>query len=458
MSIGNEARQLSFLDLFTEDVLDPNHKLVRLAKQIDWVDIHCRLRPYYSKYGRKGLPVRLMAGLQILKHMENMSDEKSVKRLSGDLYWMHFCGVDLEALQGKYKHLDESSMTTFRKRLGAEGLEVIEDVIQEHLVKEKKIDPKAMATDSTCMEKNIAYPTDSGLLNKGRQNLLKGMERLKKLGVKAQEGVRSYSRRSKQIILQMMKLGKDRADRIKSGSLELASQAVHVLGKSKKMLNSAKQFTKKKTLGALDQLKLKDGISYLKEQQKLLKRVIEQTRKRLKDGEHIKNKVYSMHEPEVICISKGKRSKANEYGSKVNLSIDKHGYIVSHETYSEAKGDAKLLEEALKNWEAVTGRLPKQANADRGYAQKKKERTKGRIGKISRLCIPNKGNKKHPDSKETWFKKGQRMRAGIEAVIGHLKQDHRMDRSRYSGLAGDKINVILASLAWNLNKLAKDTG
>ena len=60
------------------------------------------------------------------------------------------------------------------------------------------------------------------------------------------------------------------------------------------------------------------------------------------------------------------------------------------------------------------------------------------------------------DKEKTWFKNGQKMRAGIEAVIGHLKQDHRLNRSRYSGFRGDKINLSLGCLAWNLNKLARE--
>jgi IS5 family transposase len=78
-----------------------------------------------------------------------------------------------------------------------------------------------------------------------------------------------------------------------------------------------------------------------------------------------------------------------------------------------------------------------------------------RVKSIKKLCIPTKGKKKHPDHKKRWFKNGQSMRAGIEAVIGHLKQDHRLDRSRYHGFRGDRINLSLGCLAWNLKKLSR---
>lgn len=446
-------RQITFGNWLHQGALDPSHKLFRLAEVIDWENIYDKLSPYYSTLGRRALPLRLMTGLHLLKHMEDMSDAQCADRVRGDLYWMHFCGVSVDSLQQKYAHLNSSSMTKFRNRIGPDGWASVEGVIRKYLLETKRIDPKVMATDSSCMEKNVAYPTDSGLLDKGRKNLLKGMKSLQKLGVKATAGVRSYARRSKQVVLTIMKLGKDRADRIKAGTLELASAAVHVAGKCEEMLVSAKKALKKGGLDLMGAMALRAQIFDLRRQLKLVRRVIRQSRERFK-GVHVSRKVYSLHEPQVIVIRKGKRAKQNEYGSKFNISIDKNGYIVSHEIYAENKNDAKLLDPALKNWEEKTGRLPTQLNADRGYVQKKRTTPK-RVKMLKRVCIPTRGKKKHPEAKKYWFKKGQKMRAGIEAVIGHLKQDHRVNCSRYAGSRGDGINLTLGSLAWNLNKLGR---
>jgi IS5 family transposase len=449
-------RQITFGSWLNQGILDPNHKLLRLAEVIDWEAIHDKLAPFYSNRGRKALPLRLMVGLHFLKHMEDMSDAQCTDRVRGDLYWMHFCGVDVDSLKGKYAHLNSSSMTKFRNRIGDQGWQGVEDTIRNYLLKTKQINPSVMATDSSCMEKNVEYPTDSGLLNKGRCNLLQSMEVLKSLGIKAVKGVRSFAQRSKQVLITIMKLGKDRADRIKAGTLELAQQAVHVIGKSEQMIKSAEAAIKRGAMSSLDligRVKLDGQLLYLKQQVKLLKQVVHQSRQRFK-GIHVSKKVYSLHEPQVIVIRKGKRARQNEYGSKFNISIDKNGYIVSHELYQSNKHDSVLLEPALKNWEEKTGRLPRQLNADRGYVQKKKAQTK-RFRKLKRVCIPTKGKTKHPEAEKSWFKNGQSMRAGIEAVIGHLKQDHRINRSRYSGFRGDKINLCLGATAWNLNKLAR---
>lgn len=433
-------RQLTLASYFLQGTLDPEHRLVKLGKAIDWEEIHDALRPYYSTLGRQGLPIRLMVGLHLLKHMENMSDAQVTGRIAGDLYWMHFCGVDLTSLKDRYAHLNSSSMTKFRNRMGAQGFSEIEKIIQKYLLETKKIDPKMMTTDSSCMPKNIAYPTDSALLDKGRRNLLKGIRKLKDLGVKSVKGLRSFSRRAKQICITINKLGKDRMDRIKTGTLELARQAVHVKNKAKEMLWQ--------TAGRANE-KTKKMISSLKRQVKILERVIQQSRLRFK-GVHIKKKIYSLHEPQVCVIRKGKRAHANEYGSKFNLAVDKNGFIVNHEIHWTNTGDSKLLKPALQNWKENVGMYPRQVNADRGYSQTRRNIPKN----ISKICIPKCGKTPHPDGKKGWFKKGQSLRAGIEAVIGHLKQDHRIDRSRYKGTQGDRINLSLGCLAWNLKKMA----
>lgn len=447
------GHQITFGNWLNQGILDPEHKLMKLSEAICWESAHEAISPYYSNRGRCGLPIRLMMGLHLLKHMEDMSDAQCADRIRGDLYWMYFCGVEVDDLKQKYAHLNSSSMTKFRNRIGDRGFSAIEDILRKYLIETKRIDPKVMATDSSCQEKNVEYPTDSGLLNKGRLNLLKGMKKLKELGVKAVSGIRTYSRRSKQVLITIMKLGKDRAERIKAGTLELSSQAVHVAGKCEEMLKNAERDLKKNTSNLLESIALKATILKLKEQMNLLRRVIYQSRERYK-GNHVSKKVYSLHEPQVIVIRKGKRAKQNEYGSKFNISIDKNGYVVSSEVYGENKSDAKLLDPAIKNWESKTGQVPKQVNADRGYVQKKRS-TSRRVAGIEKLCIPTKGKQKHPESQKSWFKTGQSMRAGIEAVIGHLKQDHRVNRSRYSGLRGDKINLTLGSMAWNLKKLGR---
>ena len=115
------GHQITFGSWLNQGILDPEHKLLKLADVICWEAAHDAIAPYYSNLGRRGLPVRLMVGLHLLKHMEDMSDAQCTDRIRGDLYWMYFCGLEVDDLKGKYAYLNSSSMTKFRNRIGEKG-------------------------------------------------------------------------------------------------------------------------------------------------------------------------------------------------------------------------------------------------------------------------------------------------------------------------------------------------
>jgi IS5 family transposase len=423
--------------------LNPNHELLILAGKIDWERLSEELKPHYSKIGRHGKPVRLMAGIHILKHMHNVSDEDAVKRLAGDVYWMAFCGIDEPFASEGWEPLDSTTMTKFRNRIGAEGMLKIENVVRDQLLKEKRISPKAEFVDTTAMEKNVAYPTDTNLLDKARRRLIEGFKKLKELGRKIKIG-RTFARKARKALIEIAKLGQGRQERIQKGAEQLIEYAEQVLEKVPEATRKAKPHKnaeiEKRIAAVQEQLRV---------DAELLQRIIEQTVARYA-GRHVKNKVYSLHEPQVTCIAKGKRGKPNEYGSKISIAIDKNGFVVTHQEYDYNVGDNTTLESAVCAWESATGQVPNNLAADRGYHMPE---YLGKINEVKRIAIPTRsGPKKHPDSNKKYFKTLQRKRAAIEPVISHLKQDHRMDRCRYKGFEGDQINVSIAATAWNLRK------
>lgn len=450
--------------LFKEP-LQKDHELILLADRIDWERITDRLIGYYSKKGRKAKNIRLMVGLHILKHRFNLSDEQVVKGLHENVYWMAFCGVKLQSCyrvdeNGKViaepcRFLDPSLMTKFRERIGAEGMRVVEQCIRETLISNKQMCPRTQVVDTTVQEKHIEYPTDTGLLDRGRRHLVRLVKRLSANGVKAAQKVRSFNRVSKKVMVQINKLGKDRTKRIESGLRKLCEYAQEVVKRIPEVIDDAQDKVKElKETGKEGQARLIEGLKErLQKEAQLVKRVIEQASERLR-GNHIPGKIYSLHEPHVACIRKGKRSKPNEYGVKVLFSVDRSGYVVDHKEYASNPHDSELLDEACKRWEETFGALAKELAADRGFHVN--EKSKGpHVKKIPKVSIPTKGKRPHLQADRFWFKRLQRQRAKIEPVIGHLKTDHGMDRCRYKGFEGDQINASLGSIAWNLRKWAK---
>jgi IS5 family transposase len=438
----SEFYQLPIVAGLIEEQLDPEHELLLLAGKLDWHAIHKIVKSYHKLKGRQAKDSRLMIGLLILKHRFKVSDETVVAGLKENIYWRAFCG--LHGQIGLWRHtsvLDASSLTKFRRRLGPEGIRSVEHAIRKQLLDDGSIDPQSMYIDTTAQEKNIAYPVDTHLLNKAQERLLKGISKLKKLGLKVT--VRNFSRKAKKAVLLAAKLGGQRKEKIQSANRELI-QINRAMQKSLKEALQAKnpKLTKKK------QEKIMQVKEELQQLNKLVERVIEQTQQRMQDV-HVPNKVLSLHEPEVVAIPKGKRSKPNEYGSKVALSTDNNGFVVTHQEYNNNVFDAKTLEPAVEQWTAACGEAPKELGADRGFHT---DELPENVKEIPVVAIPTKGSKKHKNHKTAKFKDLQRKRAAQEPIISHLKHDHLMNRCRYKGFAGDQINVSLAVIAWNTKK------
>jgi IS5 family transposase len=157
------------------------------------------------------------------------------------------------------------------------------------------------------------------------------------------------------------------------------------------------------------------------------------------------NKVYSIHEPETLCIAKGKEHKPYEFGNKSSFAYTRHGGIIVGAMAIEGNVfDGHTLEPQLDQVKELTGGKIKKAIVDRGY------RGQDKIG-ITDVVMPK------TLKRESYYLKKQReercrSRAGIEGLISHLKHDHRMLRNYLKGTAGDAINTLLTASAYNMMK------
>jgi len=451
--------QLTIWGWLVQQLLDPAHELLVLAQHIEWEAITEALRPFYRPRGRRAKAIRLMVGLHLLKHRYHLSDEAVVQGVHENVYWMAFCGIDLgtvleHAQPGEpLQWVEASTLSKWRKRLGAKGTHVLEGVVQQQLAREHVLQPKSLVTDTTAMEKHIAYPTDTALLDNGRRQLVKRIGQAKAMGVTGAKGLRSFTRVAKRVVLEATKFGKDRLERVEAANRQLSAMAQHVL---RRVPQVVAQLNGK--LGALrrqGQARAAAGVQRLRDRLQhtagLVQRVIHQNAERFQ-GRHVPNKVLSLHEPQVVSICKGKRGKPTEYGCKVSVSIDRQGFVVTHTEYASNIADAETLPDALGGWIAVLGQPPPELAADRGMHHPDQERGRLRTDQVARVSIPRKGKRRHPAADTAWFKRLQRLRAHIEPVLSHLKADHRMDRSRYRGFEGDQMNVSWAVLAWNTKK------
>ena len=398
-----------------EQIVDRTHPLCTLANKIDWKRFDCSFGALFAqKKGRPALPTRLVVGLHYLKHAFNESDESVVARLLENPYWQYFCGFK------HFQHelpIDPSSMTRWRKRLGPDKLEELLTVTI-HTAKEGKLltekNLERVNVDTTVQEKAIAFPTDARLYHKARRVLVR---LAKKMNIDLRQ---SYERNGKKAFL-------------KQGRYASARQP-----------NRAKKETKKlKTmLGRV----IRDIERKCSDPDGLLARVLNLAKAIFNQQKNDKNKVYSVHAPEVECIGKGKVHKKYEFGCKVSMvSSSKGNWILAIDALHGNPYDGHTLKDALQKTKQHTGWQPLHAYCDKGYRGVSKE--------IAETEVHLSGKKKKSMKASLW--KWFARRSAIEPIFGHLKSDHRLERNHLQGKDGDRMNAILSGCGFNLRKLLR---
>ena len=401
--------QLNFLQPGLKEQLSNKHPLYILAGQIKWSLFEESFKKHYREdFGRPAKPIRLMVGLLMLKHIRNLSDESVVEQWAENAYYQYFSGEQTFTAK---EPCEASELVHFRNRIGGEGIELI---LQESIrINGKGGKEDKASIDTTVQEKNITYPTDSKLHRK----IIK-----KCVSIAEKEGIELRQRYSRTL----KKLGIDQRFRNHPKNGAKARKA------DKKVKTIAGRLVR--------ELQRKLAAESYSGELDLFQRVLRQKR-------HDSNKVYSLHEPEVVCISKGKEHKKYEFGSKVSITItQKSGVIIGALNIPGNDYDGHTLDAALEQQQRLTGHTLKEAFVDRGYRGRKEV-----LGTL--IHTPKTFSNKLTGYRKTKLKEGFSNRAGIEPKIGHLKADHRLSRNFYKGIKGDNINVMLAAAAMNFKRM-----
>ena len=391
-------------------MLNHNHPLYKLGNKINWRRFEDSFSHLYcSTNGRPAHPIRLICGLLILKHLRNVSDESVVLQWSENAYYQYFCG-QLEFLPKE--PCETSDLVHFRNRIGKEGMEVIlAESIRVNTENDNKDHFNTAFIDSTVQEKNITYPTDAKLHKKIINRVLK-IVREKNLPLR-----QSYQRTLKAISRNQRFRNHPRnhkkAVKADRSLRTIAGRLVRELDRN---------------------LPDKKGYEKMFE---LFYKVLSQKR-------NSRNKIYSLHEPEVQCISKGKEHKKYEFGNKASFIRSLSGIILAAVSFRN-EHDGHTIEASLQQTERMTGKRIDNLAGDRGYRGTKLVGT-------TKILIPQ-----APKDKDSHYQKKKKhklfcKRAGIEPTIGHLKSDYRLSRNFYKGVKGDAINIMLAAAAYNFKR------
>ena len=401
------------------DCLDQNHELVVLARNIAWEDLERDLAPFYSQdLGAPAIPIRIMAGLQILKYHENLSDERLLQRVTTDNAYQAFIGRKKFSPKPP---CHRSMMSVFRKRIGEEGCNILlQESIRIHGDKAIKELAKGVIIDSTVQEKFTSFPTDINL--------------------------------AIDVIFQIWKIANVM-------DIKLRKKSKETVIKLKKEAAFTKSYARNQVkTDVLIELR-RIGINLLKELKFKIKNKLQDFEmftylynnyyKALTQEKDDKNKIYSIFEPQIYCICKGKQHVKYEFGTKVSVVTGLYNRLIYDiRSFNENIHDSKTIPEVLDSIANTYGVKPKLAVGDQGYRGRKKYND-------SCIITPPKNFNNYDKKDKKELIKLLNRRSDIEEIISHLKLDHRLGRNELHDRLGDRINPILAATASNFKVFAR---
>lgn len=407
-------------DLFRQrldELINPRYPLAQLAGHIDWVVFERKWAGFFpSSRGRPATAPRLVAGLLYLQHTFALSDEEVVWGWVENPYWQLFCG---ETWFQHHPPIDPSSLTRWRQRIGAEGMEwllaqTICAAASAKVIKRQSLDK--VIVDSTVQEKAVAHPTDSKLLNRGREHLVQ-------LAAKAGLTLRqNYNRVAPKLAGKIARYAHAKQyKRMRSHLKKLKTLVGRVWRDVSRQLSGVAEHLKPRFSDLLHKVK------------RLLKQ-------QPKDS----HKLYSLHAPEVECIAKGKARQAYEFGVKVSVTTThREGLVVGMRSLPGNPYDGHTLHAALEQVKILTRRQPKEVFVDLGYRG---------------ATVPPGVKLYHRKLKRgitARLKRDILRRSAIEPAIGHMKNDGRLRRNWLKGTQGDAFHALLCGCGHNLRMILR---
>jgi IS5 family transposase len=406
--------------------------------------------PKSRRLGRQQTPAEVALRMLILKHVRNWSYETLEREVRANVVYRTFCRIGTERVP------DAKTLVRLGQALGAETIAELHDRVVALAQERGLVRGRKMRVDTTVVETNVHYPTDSGLLNDGARVLTRTMKQIEKkagsLKRKVRNRMRSVSKRVIAIALALRHKGPE-------GELKRKKEYQQLLRLTRQILNDAKR-----VMGEVESMPQKRrkrvrGLELrLQTMSARVRQVVRQTKARILSGvTQFPNKVLSLFEPHTEVIRKGKASKPNEFGKLVQLQEAEQQIITHYEVFEQRPSDQHLLLPALEAHQRKLGRTPRLVAADAGYFSQANEEGAKTLG-VKYVSVPNRHTRsaeRHKLQKQRWFKNGQKWRTGCEGRISVVKRRHGLARCRYHGMEGIQRWVGLGVIADNLINMGR---
>ena len=460
--IDARRRQLRFGDGFiAEEVSDLQENWMKHADEAldddqlvaTVYEALAQRRPKSRTRGRRGTPAEVVLRLLLLKHIRNWSCDVLEREVRANLVYRDFTRV------GAAKVPDAKSMGRWGLALKPAEVEKIHERVVEIAREKQVVKGRKMRLDTTVVETNIHYPTDSNLLGDGVRVLIRAMKRIGEIAAQQGAKLRDRSRSVKLRILEIGRIARTKGgpnrERLQKGYEKLLSTVGRVVGQAKRFSREIARGVKR-SADVMQQAALEGWRKELDTFVPRVQQVMRQAKQRIFGGDtHVAEKLVSIFEPTTEIIRKGKASKPTEFGKMVKIQESENQIITDYAVYEKRPSDSELVIPALDAHAKKLGCTPRLVAGDAAFWSAKNETVAHERG-VKRVCIPNRSTKsdeRKREQRKRWFKQGQKWRTGCEGRISVLKRRHGLRRCAYKGDSGMKRWVGLGVIADNLHHL-----
>jgi len=404
---------------------------------------------FYTHTGRPTVPVATYLRMMYLKRRYELGYETLVKEIKDSFTWRRFCRLSLED-----RVPDDSTLVKLTRKYGEDIVRDLNDTLVLKLKEEKVVRGRKFRTDTTVVEANIHYPTDTGLLADGVRVITRTVVKLKKLADGVGRGFVNHTRKVKKIYLSISKIVKRRVGR-----------------KDPELAKAKKEMVKVAEAVVAEGQMVKDQLDALTEKPAKVERLgkeldgwldstgkaIEQTQRILAGHMHLEKRIVSIFDLKARPIRRGKVRADTEFGRKVLIGETDHGIITTYDVLEENPSDTGLLKPAVRGHRRLFRKRLKAVAADRGFYSRANEEWLNGSG-VRQVSIPVRGkasSERRNEQKQPWFRRLQRFRAGSEGRISLLKRKFGLDRSLMRGNNGTEIWVGQGIFTHNLWQAAR---
>jgi IS5 family transposase len=411
--------------------------------------------PQSRTRGRRGAPAEMVLRILVLKHVRNWSYAVLEREVRTNLVYRAFTRVGGRAVP------DAKTMGRWGVAVGPEVIAQLHRRLIAIAREQQVVEGRKMRVDTTVVETNIHYPTDSSLLGDGVRVLTRAMQRVTAIAGRVGATLRD---RRRSVTHRLLDIGRIARSKTVQRQERLVTAYRRLLATTSRVVGQAKRFSREIGTG------VKRGADILRQaaldgvRQELdtfvprVQQVMRQARARIFGGDtHVDHKLLSLFEPSTEVIRKGKASKPTEFGKMVKIQEAEHQIITAYVVYDTRPSDSDLLIPALDAHEQTLGRVPRLVAADAAFYSGTNEATAHAKG-VTRVCIPNRSTKsaeRKREQKKRWFKNGQKWRTGCEGRISVVKRRHGLTRCRYKGDDGMQRWVGLGVIADNLINIGR---